>query len=180
MYSFEGDFRRKPQQNLAGASAQRKTDRDALILQSQQQRQKREEHRRRLNSTIKIQAYVRSYLTRTHCKQIEREKFDELFPRASDDDQILLSVLIAKILFFYDVQKDTSRLVSISQSLLKQWQKVFQNKVSCIQMRRLLSLHLHLLKDNDEVPVAVPLRIFNYNWKYIFVSGAKRLFQGFV
>lgn len=42
MYSFEGDFRRKPQQNLAGASAQRKTDRDALILQSQQQRQKRE------------------------------------------------------------------------------------------------------------------------------------------
>lgn len=42
MYSFEGDFRRKPQQNLAGASAQRKTDRDALILQSQLQRQKRE------------------------------------------------------------------------------------------------------------------------------------------
>lgn len=42
MYSFEGDFRRKPQQNLGGASAQRKTDRDALILQSQQQRQKRE------------------------------------------------------------------------------------------------------------------------------------------
>lgn len=42
MYSFEGDFRRKPQQNLAGASSQRKTDRDALILQTQQQRQKRE------------------------------------------------------------------------------------------------------------------------------------------
>lgn len=42
MYSFEGDFRRKPQQNLAGASAQHKTDRDTLILQSQQQRQKRE------------------------------------------------------------------------------------------------------------------------------------------
>lgn len=42
MYSFEGDFRRKPQQNLAGASAQHKTDRDALILQLQQQRQKRE------------------------------------------------------------------------------------------------------------------------------------------
>lgn len=41
MYSFEGDFRRKPQQNLAGASSQRQ-HRDALILQSQQQRQKRE------------------------------------------------------------------------------------------------------------------------------------------
>lgn len=42
MYSFEGDFRRKPQQNLGGASSQRKTDRDALLLQLQQQRQKRE------------------------------------------------------------------------------------------------------------------------------------------
>lgn len=42
MYSFEGDFRRKPQQNLAGASAQHKTDRDTLIQQLQQQRQKRE------------------------------------------------------------------------------------------------------------------------------------------
>lgn len=42
MYSFEGDFRRKPQQNLAGASAARKTDRDSLIQQTQLQRQKRE------------------------------------------------------------------------------------------------------------------------------------------
>lgn len=41
MYSFEGDFRRKPQQNLGGASSNR-TERDALILQLQQQRQKRE------------------------------------------------------------------------------------------------------------------------------------------
>lgn len=42
MYSFEGDFRRKPQQNLAGASARHNTDRDTLLLQTQQQRQKRE------------------------------------------------------------------------------------------------------------------------------------------
>ncbi|CAH2050679.1 unnamed protein product, partial [Iphiclides podalirius] len=159
MYSFEGDFRRKPQQNLAGASAQRKTDRDALILQSQQQRQKREEHRRRLNSTIKIQAYVRSYLTRKHSKQYEREKFDYIFPKTNPDNQVLVSSLVSKILFFYDEQKDYNRLISISQLLLKQWQKVFQSGGSSIQIRRLLVLHLRLLREESEVSLAVPLRM---------------------
>ncbi|XP_063548482.1 ubiquitin-protein ligase E3C [Cydia strobilella] len=160
MYSFEGDFRRKPQQNLSGASAQRKTNRDALILQTQQQRQKREEHRRRLNSTIKIQAYVRSYLTRKHCKQSEREEFDNIFPKVNADDVDLLCALVVKILFFYDGKVDSSRLVSVSQLLLKQWRKVFQNGGCYIQIRRLLVLHLRLLKDGSEVPLAVPLRMF--------------------
>uniref|UniRef100_A0A1E1WF09 Ubiquitin-protein ligase E3C n=2 Tax=Pectinophora gossypiella TaxID=13191 RepID=A0A1E1WF09_PECGO len=160
MYSFEGDFRRKPQQNLAGASAQRKTDRDALILQSQQQRQKREEHRKRLNATIKIQAYVRSYLMRKRCKQNEREQFDNIFPRANSDDFSVMSTLVAKILFFYDDKKDFPRLVSISQLLLKQWKKVFLSSGSSIQIRRLLALHLRLLRKENEVPLAVPLRMF--------------------
>ncbi|XP_061709126.1 ubiquitin-protein ligase E3C [Cydia pomonella] len=160
MYSFEGDFRRKPQQNLSGASAQRKTNRDALILQTQQQRQKREEHRKRLNSTIKIQAYVRSYLTRKHCKQSEREEFDNIFPKVNADDVDLLCALVVKILFFYDGKVDSSRLVSVSQLLLKQWRKVFQNGGCYIQIRRLLILHLRLLKDGSEVPLAVPLRMF--------------------
>ncbi|CAH0592635.1 unnamed protein product [Chrysodeixis includens] len=160
MYSFEGDFRRKPQQNLAGASAQRKTDRDTLIQQSQQQRQKREEHRKRLNSTVKIQAYVRSYLTRKHCKQNERDQFDSLFPRVNPDDQLMLSSLVAKILFFYDDHQDLNRLVAISQLLLKQWKKLYQICGICVQIRRLLALHLRLLRDNTEVPLAVPLRMF--------------------
>ncbi|XP_045771011.1 ubiquitin-protein ligase E3C [Maniola jurtina] len=160
MYSFEGDFRRKPQQNLAGASAQRKTDRDALILQSQQQRQKREEHRKQLHSAIKIQAFVRSYLTRKHCKQLEREEFDNIFSKCDAENQSLMSWLLAKILFFYDDQKDCARLVSISQLLLKQWKRVFQSGGSSIQIRRLLALHLRLLKDESKVPLAVPLRMF--------------------
>ncbi|XP_028158775.1 ubiquitin-protein ligase E3C [Ostrinia furnacalis] len=159
MYSFEGDFRRKPQQNLAGASSQRQ-QRDALILQSQQQRQKREERRKREYSTVKIQAFVRSYLVRKHCKQHEREQFDALFPGAKAEDQTAMSALIVKILFFYDHREDTSRLISISQMLLKQWQKVFESGGSCIQIRRLLALHLRLLRDNTEVPLAVPLRMF--------------------
>ncbi|KAI8438743.1 hypothetical protein MSG28_011151, partial [Choristoneura fumiferana] len=150
MYSFEGDFRRKPQQNLSGASSQRKTDRDALILQTQQQRQKREEHRKRLNSTIKIQAYVRSYLTRKHCKQNEREEFDNIFPKVSADNADMLCALVSKILFFYDDKEDSSRLVSVSQLLLKQWRKVFQSGGCSVQIRRLLALHLKLLKEESE------------------------------
>ncbi|XP_053615279.1 ubiquitin-protein ligase E3C [Plodia interpunctella] len=160
MYSFEGDFRRKPKQNLSGASAQRKTDREALILQTQQQRQKREEVRRRLNSTIKIQAYVRSYLTRKHCKQHERELFDSMFVVVNGDDQVVLSTLIAKLLFFYNDKQDFSRLVAVSQLLLKQWKSLFKSCGSCILIRRLLSLHLRLLKRESEVPLAVPLRMF--------------------
>ncbi|KAJ2948122.1 hypothetical protein O0L34_g9921 [Tuta absoluta] len=161
MYSFEGDFRRKPQQNLAGASAQRQTNRDALIQQSQQQRQKREEQRRRLNAVIKIQAYVRSYLTRKHCKQHEREQFDYAFRPAQTEysDQALIPI-VAKLLFFYDVDKDCSRLVSISQVLLKQWKKILLTSGASVQIRRLLALHLHLLKREFEVPIAVPLRMF--------------------
>ncbi|CAH0727473.1 unnamed protein product, partial [Brenthis ino] len=160
MYSFEGDFRRKPQQNLAGASAQHKTDRDALILQLQQQRQKREEHRKRLHSTIKIQAYVRSYLIRKQCKQSEREEFDSIFAKVKNNDQTLITLLLSKILFFFDDKKDCTRLVSVSQLLLKQWKRVLQRCGSSIQIRRLLALHLRLLRNDNEIPLAVPLRMF--------------------
>ncbi|CAG9135646.1 unnamed protein product [Plutella xylostella] len=160
MYSFEGDFRRKPQQNLAGASAQRSTDRNALILQTQQQRQKREEHRRRLNSTIKIQAYVRSYMTRKYYKQIEREKFDSEFPQEDTDDDVFVSNLVARILYFYDDGQDVPRLISISQLLLKRWKRVFHSGGSAVQIRRLLALHLRLLRETSDLPLAVPLRMF--------------------
>lgn len=72
-----------------------------------------QEHRKRLHSTIKIQAYVRSYLTRKHFKQSERDEFDIIFPKANTEDLVLISSLLTKILFFYDVKKDCSRLVII-------------------------------------------------------------------
>lgn len=42
MYSFEGEFRRKPQQNLAGASAHQNISRDALLKKTHQERIKRQ------------------------------------------------------------------------------------------------------------------------------------------
>lgn len=70
-----------------------------------------QEHRKRLNSTIQIQAFTRSYLTRKHCKQYEREDFDHHFSRMSSEDLEQLSTLLAKLLFFYDDQNDVPRMV---------------------------------------------------------------------
>lgn len=77
-----------------------------------------QEHRRRLNSTIKIQAYTRGYLTRKHCKQQERDEFDNIFPRSNKEDLHVLSKLMAKMLLFFDNRKDFNRLVSYPTSLL--------------------------------------------------------------
>lgn len=70
-----------------------------------------QEVRRRLMSTIKLQAYTRSYLTRKHCKQAERESFDRLFPKEDPRDDNITCALVAKLLFFYDQKNDLNRLV---------------------------------------------------------------------
>lgn len=62
---------------------------------------------------------MRSYLTRKHYKQNEREEFDVMFSKANIDDQSLTILLLAKILFFYDDEKDRARLVWIVLISLK-------------------------------------------------------------
>lgn len=169
MYSFEGDFRRKPQQNLGGASASHKTNRDALLHKAQQERQKREELRRRLNSTIKIQAYVRSFLARTRCKRSQRFDFDNIFHHSNLEDVQILNLLLRKILFFYDQKKDISRLISISQQVLKQWMRVLQSGGSLIQIRRLLAMHLRLFNRPElqsHMSLAIPLRMLEMFTSY--------------
>ncbi|KAF6199134.1 hypothetical protein GE061_007159 [Apolygus lucorum] len=75
MYSFEGNYRRRPQQNLAGAS--RQPDKNELLMRAHLERQKRQNDRKRIESAIKIQAYVRGFLTRCSLKRVRREQFDE-------------------------------------------------------------------------------------------------------
>lgn len=76
-----------------------------------------QEMRRRYNSTILIQAFVRGYLTRQQCKKIQRAAFDETvqqnnFVGHAPDEQTL-SLLIRRLLFFYSEEEDASRLVSL-------------------------------------------------------------------
>lgn len=75
MYSFEGNYRRRPQQNLAGAS--RQPDKNELLMRAHLERQKRQNDRKRIESAIRIQAYVRGFLTRCALKRVRREQFDD-------------------------------------------------------------------------------------------------------
>lgn len=113
MYSFEGEYRRKPEQCLAGASYI--TERNELLQHARQQRQKREEHRKRTRSTILIQAFCRSYLTRKKIKGIERIKFDGIVQdlKSQPLSENVLNILVKKLLFFYSEEEDRNRLVSM-------------------------------------------------------------------
>lgn len=119
MFCFEGDFRRKPQQNLAGAS--RRDEKAALLQHAQLERLKREQERNKHNATVKIQAYVRSFLIRQEVKKQERNEFD-LLQQSVGGNQISmdeLEPLIKKMLLFYNYKSDGNRLIWLLQHVLK-------------------------------------------------------------
>ncbi|GLV39004.1 uncharacterized protein CBL_06003 [Carabus blaptoides fortunei] len=122
MYSFEGNARRRPEQNLSGAS--RKESRDLLLKRAHLERQKREEQRRKLQSTLLIQSCIRSYLVRQRKKREERLSFDENEPVC--DNTASLKVLLRKLLFFYDPHKDLNRLLRICEKLQHHHMQVLQ------------------------------------------------------
>lgn len=121
MFSFDGDFRRRPQQNFGGAS--QKSERDELIRKAQFERQKREETRRRHNGAIVIQSHIRSFLWRQRLKKIERQNFDDYLKNQSGEIRTIedLTFLLKKILFFYYIKdsSDCERLILVSQSMLR-------------------------------------------------------------
>lgn len=121
MFSFDGDFRRRPQQNLGGAS--QKSDRDELIRKAQFERQKREETRRRHNGAVIIQSHIRSFLWRQRMKKVERQCFDEYLKSRGGEIKTIedLTFLLKRILFFYYIKNssDCERLILVSQSMLK-------------------------------------------------------------
>lgn len=119
MFSFEGDYRRKPQQNLAGAS--RRDEKAALLQHAHLERLKREQERNKHNATVKIQAHVRSFLIRQAVKKQERYEFD-ILQRTVGGNQISTDELvpfIKKLLLFYNYKSDGNRLIWLLQHILK-------------------------------------------------------------
>lgn len=111
MFNFDGDFRRRPQQNLGGAS--QKSDRLTIIRKAQQERQKREDARRQQNGATVIQSSVRSFVQRQTVKRRERDRFDEYRRTCGVRNLRDLEYLVKRIEFFYHLRKDGERLVSI-------------------------------------------------------------------
>lgn len=103
-YSFEGNLRRRPEQNLSGSS--KKQTREALIQRAHEERLKRQSERLRVKSAQTIQSYARSYLTRKHAKEEQRKLFDQ------DNEEKTIDSQLARLLFFYHPNADIVRMVS--------------------------------------------------------------------
>ncbi|XP_043264433.1 ubiquitin-protein ligase E3C [Colletes gigas] len=168
MYIFEGDYRRKPQQNLAGASRRNDRSEKSVLLQHVQfERSKREQQRRRHNAVLKIQAVVRGFVVRKHVRMIVRKEFDEeqLITGRRNLNLDDLAIYFRKLLFFYDYTVDTGRLVWTFQHFLKHEQEIKRKCINCPEWLWRLRWMLRMcIQYNSEAlmdgaySLAIPLR----------------------
>ncbi|KAF7386370.1 hypothetical protein HZH68_013502 [Vespula germanica] len=165
MYSFEGDYRRKPQQNLSGAS---KRDEKAIFIQhAQLERLKRQQQRKRHDAAVKIQACIRSFVIRKINRMHVRSEFDEV-QQTIGQRSLNLEELVSqcrKLLFFYNRTLDANRLILILQHFLKYQQEI---KLKCLHsaewLWRLRWILRICMQYNSEISIggayslAIPLR----------------------
>lgn len=133
MYSFEGDYRRKPQQNLAGAS--RRDERAVLLQHAQIERLKREQQRKKHDAALKIQGRIRSFVTRRLIYAQKRKEFDEAQQAAGRKNLSLEELVpyLRKLLFFYDHALDANRLIWVLQHFLKHQKEIKMKSASSSQ-----------------------------------------------
>lgn len=119
MYSFEGDFRRKPVQSLRGASKKEQTD--SLLTRAKAERERREEIRQRHSSSLKIQSAYRGHVVRKRQREILRDEYDKLMSRGVADPASIFNA-IRRLCYFYrtDSGKDQDRLIQLCQTVIKQ------------------------------------------------------------
>lgn len=114
-YLFEGDFRRRPNQNLSGAS--RSLARGELLHQAVLQRQNREDVRQKEQASLKIQSVWRGYRCRTVLADKMRRLFDSKFSTnlcAHD-----LDLLSRQFIIFYHSKKDDKRFSMLIRYIVK-------------------------------------------------------------
>lgn len=159
MFSFDGDFRRRPQQDLGGSS--HKQDRVWILKNAQMQRQRREQIRKETSSAIKIQSRVRSFLERVCTKKQERANFDNhlrVFGLRSEAD---LEYLLKRIVFFYEFGVDGDRLINLCQYILKNPSLLYQKVKEvewCHRLKRLLNCCMNQIFCHQHSS-AIPLRM---------------------
>lgn len=166
MYSFEGDYRRKPQQNLAGAS--RRDERTVLLQHAQLERLKREQQRKKHDAALKIQAHVRSFVIRRLTCAQKRKEFDEAQQMAGRRNLSLdeLVPYLRKLLFFYNHILDANRLIWVLQHFLKHQRDIKLKSISSAQWlwRLRWILRMCMRYNTETLPdgaysLAIPLRV---------------------
>ena len=175
MNLFDGQFKSKPNINLAGSS--RLQSRDNLINQAIAERKKREQERKQQLSATKIQSLFRSYMIRKQLRHEYRLKFAALFSSsqaAQTHTDAELKLLLSYFVTFYDSKIDQDVLSKFSQFVVKT-KHVFVNILLSSRsssevefaMCKYLLIHLLLLNEKGPVPPAqvshsVSLRLIDY------------------
>ncbi|CAD5111600.1 DgyrCDS895 [Dimorphilus gyrociliatus] len=170
MFGFEGDFVRKPEQSLGGASL--KLDRDSLLRKTQEERQKREQLRKKNLAATIIQASYRSWCVRSRLKNEMRTEFDKdinLLITTKNDPEIQHPLnLLRRLVFFYDKNKDRDRLNSrtgLCQYLQQhrgEVAKLMQNDDKiCFVMKKCLVLCVRCVSEisGTTEPISIPMRM---------------------
>lgn len=164
MYSFEGEFKKRPQQSLRGAS--KKEEKDDLLKRAQEEREKREEHRLQQENAVKIQAFYRGYIVRARQRaelrcafDVQQSKYQKI--KASAE---ALNSMIAQICRFYIDREDGPRLVWLCQQLVKDdfVQFLRNSGVKGQQpIKKLLLICLRYLASiaDSSHPIAIPMRM---------------------
>lgn len=167
MYSFEGEFRRKPQVSLRGAS--KSEDHAALLQRNLAERKKREFERKQQRSAVKIQKFIRGCMWRSRVKKSLRASWDTDVQKIVKSKSLpapqVMHQLQSQLLLFYNPNFDTERLLSLCQIAIQNrqaWLQALISHVSCWthQMKRLL-LHTNrlLLQSSDpSTNISTPLR----------------------
>ncbi|XP_072172763.1 ubiquitin-protein ligase E3C-like [Diadema setosum] len=164
MYSFDGDFRRRPVVSLRGASKKEATA--SLLQRNQEERRKREAERNRLRSATKIQSFVRGSLCRHKLKRSHRREWDERVTAAARElvDVQTMSSLQRLLIHFYNSTEDMQRLNWLCQCLLKQRETSIrllqqEHQTWLHQMMHILQMCCRLLEAPSSTPVPMPLRM---------------------
>lgn len=173
MFSFEGEYRRKPVQSLGGAS--KHSQRDVFIQRTQLERQKREvkrtdvqpmsndywltassfivqELRKQNHSAVIIQAFFRGCQTRILQKNLQRQEF-ELIQNSSlqNVDVETLVSLMTRLKFFFNKDQDSAKLVWMSQLVIKNSSSIMKHcetkRAFAFSLAQFFSLILHYICD---------------------------------
>lgn len=153
-YLFEGDFRRRPNQNLSGAS--RSLARGELLQQAAEQRQNREDTRKREQASVRIQSIWRGHQSRKTLSIKMRNRFDNLLGIVkSRRDGFLkeseFTTLTQEFVLYYHSEIDEQRLDALINLILENKDSVLRSKIQdprswCLRIMKLLQLNLKLLE----------------------------------
>ncbi|XP_069940779.1 ubiquitin-protein ligase E3C isoform X2 [Cherax quadricarinatus] len=192
MWSFEGDYRRKPQQRLGGASKTKNLERSELLNQLKSDREERERQRRREAAALTIQSWTRAMLSRKRTKQDLRQQFDSKLALAkvrgiSDASAIKLVALLIRI---FNAKEDCERLLMTCQLVVREQRQLAEWICGSLQrwmylVPRLSNMALkvvtHSTDEESPVPHAPPLRLLEIimapdNWSTKLSDANQQLF----